>query len=267
MLFDSHVHSAASPDSEMLPNEAIEALAKQGLGCVFTEHVDFCPKKSNDFMVDLDIYPKSYLPYKSDSVLLGLEIGLTAECIEKNRVLASSVDFDFINSFDFIIGSIHIPDFTNGVDLAFFGEQMSKMIESGDDPYRRYLFYALEMVRQNDFFDALGHIDYISRYSPQPGSVYGAYPDEYDALFRALIEANKVMEFNTARIGDKHARQNLFDIYSRYYALGGRYVTLGSDAHTLSRLGDQFPAALRLLNEIGLQIVYFSERKKICIQM
>jgi len=260
-IFDSHVHSAASPDSEMLPNEAIDALATQGMGCIFTEHLDFFPKTGSDFMVDLDFYPRAYLPYRSRTVLLGLEIGLTAECIVKNRMVANSADFDYI------IGSVHVPDFTNGVDLAFFGEHLSKMQESGEEFYRLYLSYVLDMIQQNDFFDALGHIDYISRYSPLPGSLYEDFPEEYDAVFRAVVENDKVLEFNTARMGnerDKDVRQNLFAIYSRYHALGGRFVTLGSDAHTLARLGYQFPAALQLLSEIGLQIVYFSERKRIC---
>ena len=64
MFFDSHVHSAASPDSQMNPREAVDFLQKKGLGIAFTEHIDFAdhpeidphatdaPRGMRDFVCD-----------------------------------------------------------------------------------------------------------------------------------------------------------------------------------------------------------------------
>lgn len=41
MFFDSHIHTQFSADSTMSAEEALRAAAKQGIGLVFTEHVDF----------------------------------------------------------------------------------------------------------------------------------------------------------------------------------------------------------------------------------
>ena len=41
MFFDSHIHTAFSADAEMTAAEALTAAEKQGLGLVFTEHLDY----------------------------------------------------------------------------------------------------------------------------------------------------------------------------------------------------------------------------------
>ena len=41
MYFDSHVHTEFSADSEMKAADALREAAKQGLGLVFTEHLDY----------------------------------------------------------------------------------------------------------------------------------------------------------------------------------------------------------------------------------
>ena len=41
MYFDSHVHTEFSADSEMKAADALRAAERQGLGLVFTEHLDY----------------------------------------------------------------------------------------------------------------------------------------------------------------------------------------------------------------------------------
>ena len=41
MIFDSHMHTKFSADSEMLAAEAIAKAASLNLGVVFTEHFDY----------------------------------------------------------------------------------------------------------------------------------------------------------------------------------------------------------------------------------
>ncbi|MCL2406146.1 MAG: PHP domain-containing protein, partial [Defluviitaleaceae bacterium] len=160
MYFDAHVHSAASPDSEADPIEVILALKSKGLGTTFTEHIDFvtptqgrdftahdAPKSKHnvDFICDFAIYPSQYRKLRSGTVLLGLEVGLTAAYLELNTQQAN-------NDYDFILGSIHYVD---GIDLYYNAKNMET-----ESFFRRFLTYSLEMVELSGFFDSFAHIDY-----------------------------------------------------------------------------------------------------------
>jgi len=262
MIVDSHIHSIMSPDGKVTPEDAIAAASSQGLGVTFTEHIDYIsppfspmwriqfPYQYKDFVTNLDIYPDIYYPYRSDTALLGLEIGLSAGFIEKNMKAAE-------RAIDCIIGAVH---FVDGWDLG--GPYYDQPY---DDHYRRYLQFIREMVEEplNGYFNTLGHIDYLSRYSPLAIKevLYKDYPDEYDAVLRALVRLDKAMEINTRRFGDVDAVSNLCEIYRRYRTLGGRYVTIGSDAHAKDRIGKHFKEALRMAAELGLTAVYFKDRK------
>ena len=109
----------------------------------------------------------------------------------------------------------------------------------------------------------LGHIDYICRYAPYEDKniIYGQFHEEVDAVLRTALETDTIMELNTRRLGDKEAAEKLLTIYQRYYALGGRYVSLGSDAHTAQNIGMNFQVALELAEAAKLQPVTFTQRK------
>jgi histidinol-phosphatase (PHP family) len=50
-------------------------------------------------------------------------------------------------------------------------------------------------------------------------------------------------------------------IYKRYRDMGGRYITIGSDAHTEENIGMNFKVALDLAEHLNLQPVHFKNRK------
>ena len=45
MIFDSHMHTKFSADSQMTATEAINKATSLNLGVVFTEHFDYAPEK------------------------------------------------------------------------------------------------------------------------------------------------------------------------------------------------------------------------------
>jgi len=262
MYFDAHIHSAASPDSQMDPVEIIAELKAKGLGTVFTEHVDFvtptegrdytatdAPKVPKDFICDFDIYPDNYRHLRSDTVLIGVEIGLTAAYLELNTQVAG-------NNYDFVLGSIHYVD---GIDLYNDASKLEA------EPFcRRYLTYSLEMVEISGFFDSFAHIDYIARYNSNIDKLfcYKNFPREFDALLKALADRDLAMEINTARFGDDRLVGQLLPIYKRFKALGGRYVTIGSDSHDLLALGRYHDKALGVAAMAGLIPVYYKNRER-----
>jgi len=264
MHFDAHVHSAASPDSELNPIDAIKALKAKGLGVAFTEHVDFVtPTKGKDmnapdapkavlgdFVCDFDIYPSQYRALREqDTVLLGVEIGLNAAYFSLNSQIADE-------DYDFVLGSIHYVD---GLDVYHNSIKM--------EPYdfcRRYLTYGKEMVEYCGFFDAFAHIDYIARYSKGIERIfhYKDFSREFDALFKALAERDMALEINTSRFGNNKVVGQMLPIYKRFKELGGRFVTIGSDAHNMYSLGRHYAEALGLANIAGLTPVYYRGRER-----
>ena len=117
-------------------------------------------------------------------------------------------------------------------------------------------------LKTHDFIDVLGHIDYIARYAAyaNPELSYGAFREAIDAVLRAAVETDTVLELNTRRLGERRAVKELVPIYTRYRELGGRYVTLGSDAHAADAIGAHFAAAEELAAATRLRIVTFKER-------
>ena len=204
MIFDSHSHTAFSADSEMKAADAIAMAEKAGVGLVFTEHLDLDYPGEMDFSFDPQAYWQAYEPYRGDNLRLGIEIGMNEAILE---------------------GNLHF------LEQAAFHRYYDLMAENG----RRY----------GARIDVLGHIDYISRYAPydDPEVSYGAFQEDIDRILRAAIETDTVLELNTRRLGSRLACKELMPVYARYRELGGRYVTLGSDAHTSDAVAVNFGAA------------------------
>lgn len=161
------------------------------------------------------------------------------------------------NPFDYVIGSVHIVDYIDIFQHTFY-EGRSK-----DETYKQYLKYMIHCLKTHDNIDSLGHIDYISRYSPYEDKeiYYEDYSDYIDEVLKILAFKEKAMEINSRRIKDANAVKNLMTIYKRFYELGGRLVTIGSDAHTPEAVGKNLYKAKEIAEECNLKPVYFKERK------
>ena len=254
MIFDSHSHTAFSADSEMKAADAIAMAEKAGVGLVFTEHLDLDYPGEMDFSFDPQAYWQAYEPYRGDNLRLGIEIGMNEAILEGN------LHFLEQEPFDLVIGSQHIVD---GQDIYYPAYYEGK---SKEEAFHRYYELMAENVRRyGAHIDVLGHIDYISRYAPyaNPEVSYGIFQEDIDKILRAAIETDTVLELNTRRLGSRLACKELMPVYARYRELGGRYVTLGSDAHTADAIAANFGAAEELAAMAGLQIVTFAERRMV----
>lgn len=251
MLFDNHVHTKFSADSQMSVQEAVDKAVSEGLGLVFTEHMDFDYPGELDFTFQPQEYWQEYAAWRSSSLRLGVEIGMIPGAEERNKIFLARVPFDLV------IGSIHLVD---GVDIY---EKIFYQGHLQQDNYRRYFHTMAEMLRTNYFIDVLGHIDYIARYAPyeQPDIIYRDFQEEIDAVLRTAIDHNIILEINTRRLSSPLGRKTLFPIYQRYKQLGGNYITLGSDAHTADVIGRDFSLAGELATVCDLQMVTFWQRQ------
>ena len=254
LIFDSHMHTKFSADSEMLAREAIEKAERLGLGVVFTEHFDFEIPGDIEFTFAPEDYWREYESLRSDKVRLGVEIGM-----EKHSRQACK-EFLKRAPFDLVIGSIHLVD---RLDI-YYPEYYSD--KNKLTAYHKYLVEMAEEAEINDF-DVLGHIDYICRAAPyeNPEIDYATFKDDIDRILKIVVERKKVLELNTRRFNTRRGLKEIVPIYSQYKKLGGQYVTIGSDAHKVEAVGNYFDLAVDFAHELDLNIVTFCRRQlEIC---
>lgn len=251
MIFDCHMHTEFSSDSKMKIEDVIEKGNQLNIGTIITEHMDYNYPEKDLFKVDCSEFFNRYSKYRSDNLLLGIEIGLSHTIVDKNNIISNSYPFDFI------LGSIHS---INDVDI-FINSKNTTL--SKQEYLSEYFEEIIKDISEFDNFDSLSHIDYPCRYLKyDDNEIYlSEFSDYLDKIFNILIKKDKVIEVNTRRLGDEKAIKSLIPIYKRYKELGGRYVTIGSDAHNKEGLGLHIDTAKYIIKEVGLTPVYFKERK------
>ena len=251
MIFDSHMHTRFSADSEMIAADALAKAASLNLGVVFTEHFDYGVEvDGKPFTFDPAAYMSEYKNLRGDKVRLGVEVGL------RKSVRVANEDFIAQAAFDLVIGSIHLVD---GYDIYYPDFYVGKDKATA---YRKYFQQMAEEASVADY-DVLGHIDYICRAAPydDPEIDYATFMVEIDEVLKIVTDRGKVLELNTRRFDKISAIEELVPVYKRYRALGGRFVTIGSDAHRVSAVGNYFERALRFAHELNLTPVTFCQRR------
>ncbi len=253
-MFDTHIHSTFSCDSQMKIEDLVHTLRKKAINGIITEHMDIdYPSNPLSFLFDVDEYFAAFSQWRSDRLLLGIEVGMQASCHAENRRIVRG------HPFDQVIGSIHVVDGIDVYDAAFY-EGRDKRVA-----YRAYVEGMLRAIQEFDDFDTLGHIDYICRYATyaDPELYYEEEAALWDAVFQTLIEKDKAIEINTRRLDQAGACRSLLMFYKRYKTLGGHYVTLGSDAHRETEVGRRLDTAREMAEAAGLTPVYFKERRRV----
>lgn len=251
MLFDSHMHTRFSTDSKMNIEAAIKRAAELNIGIITTEHMDLNCPIANEFKFSPDEYFKEYSKYRNDKVLLGIELGMITDRVLDNRELIESYPFDYV------IGSIHIVDNMDVFYDAFYLNRTKR------EAYEHYFKYMLQCLKTHNFIDCLGHIDYIARYAKYEDKeiYYEDFTEYIDEILKTTAQNSKSIELNTRRLKDSTAVKNLQKIYKRFYELGGRTITIGSDSHNVDSIGSNFDSAKAMAESCNLKIVYFKERK------
>lgn len=254
---DYHTHTIFSPDANSHPEDHIKEAIKKGLEEIcFTDHNDFMP---NDlWILDCDRYFQTLLPLKEKykdqiKVKIGIEIGLDMLSKERTEQLIQHYPFDFV------IGSIHTIHLE---DIALDEYFINKTKE---DIHSSYFHAMLECVKNFDCFDVLGHLDYIRRYGPYDDRTidYERYQPIIDEIFKVLIEKGKGIEINLS--GFKYFDEGLpnYQEVKRFYELGGRIITMGTDSHIYCDVGEYLDKAIDMYQDIGFDdVTTFTNRRK-----
>lgn len=260
MLFDTHMHCAYSCDSHMDIADAIGTAASQDLGIIVTEHWDYdYPTNPDAFTFDIDEYFKIMRPLRSDNMLIGIEIGMQAHTATADDAIAAAHDFDYV------LASIHCAGRKDLYERRFYeGRPRAEAVDG-------FLRDTLACIENHQDFDAFAHIDYICRYWPYDGAERELHLDDnpllWDKILQLLADRRKPMEINTRRLDDEAACAALLPIYRRYRALGGRFCTLGSDAHYAEHVGRRLYKAMAMAKEADLIPVYFRQREMLPMEV
>lgn len=254
MLFDTHMHCDYSADSHMHFAEALAAADKLNIGTCVTEHWDFdYPADDLLFLFNIGCYWRKAEQMRSSTHLFGIEIGMQSHIAASDEATAKSYPFDYV------LGAIHCLEHQDIYYPAYYqGKERLQVIRS-------LLEESIACVKNHPFVDSFAHIDYICRYWPYEGAAKELYlkdaPELFDELFKELIAQDKPIEINSRRLDDATARKALVPIYKRFKELGGRYCTIGSDAHYPEHVGRGLQEALAIAEQAELQPVYFKQRK------
>lgn len=257
MIMDTHCHGQFSADSKATLEAFLEEAKKKNIGFILTDHMDLHGYKDDTFVFDPEEYFSAFEGYRSEDVGLGIELGLRAEAKSYYEKIVKDYPFDYL------LGSVHAP-YRSYDDLEFTYRRLHESVIV-DACYRYYWENVIHALEENPYINSLSHVDYIARYHQDlyKGDIpFESILDLMQRAFMLLVEQDISLEINTARLRDPLAIEQWKTILSIYSRLGGRDVTLGSDAHRSTDLGRNFDVAVKLAKEFGLKIVSFHKQKK-----
>lgn len=260
---DSHVHTQNSPDGHDSIQSIVNEAKRKGLYYLCTtDHLDYDLKYGRNRSpipwnhIDLNKYyfewqaAKAELQKENNPLLFkfGVEVGY-----ENNKKVISKIE-EVLEKypFDAVINSVH---FVKGMDVYFrsafflkpkhvmYGAYLDKVFESLSAPYQ---------------YDIVAHIGYVTRNAPYKDKAlrYMDFPHKFDAILKAVINKDKALEINT-----HHDMTPTEEIVRRYYELGGRKISYGSDSHH-KELCKDFEKTCALLKGIGFTHFSVFDRHK-----
>ena len=272
MLADYHIHTSYSDDSiEPMENQIKKAIELGLKEICFTDHVDYGIKKDwsegnieyyygdgigapadqkyplanvnyPEYFAEIDRLARKY----KDVITIkkGLEFGIQRHTVERYQTLYNT----WKDQLDFVLLSIHQVDNKEFWKQDYQKDKTQKQYNEG---YYNELLTCMNMF---DDFCSLAHLDSIVRYD-----LNGVYPFEkiepiIAEILKTAISRNKALEINTScwhyKLSDTTPSR---DIIRLYRDLGGKMITIGSDAHSTKYLADHFSDTIAMLKDFGFE--------------
>ncbi len=185
-------------------------------------------------------------------VLNGIELGQPTYDVEMaNRIINR-------HYYDHILGSIHN---LRGSEDFYFMKNLT--FDQANNLLKQYFDEIIEMLKWGKF-DVLAHLTYPLRYFYSQSNIsidLSNYKNQIDEILLMTAKGEKALEINTAAL-----RQPLnklspeIDIVKRFKELGGKYVSVGSDAHYAEHLACDIDKAYSCVLEAGFDSITFFQK-------
>lgn len=257
-IHDQHVHSYYSFDCQQPIEEYLVMATELGLRYfVLTDHIDFnFLDQGRDLNFDIqkqrEELSRLQKRYEHLQILQGVELGYKPSELKRMKELINQHDFDLINL------SLHESD---GIDY-FYPESF---IELGiKRTLTIYFQRLLEMVQNFDDFDVLCHLGYgfKTAYALDHSIRINEYEEVIKEIMRTLISKDKTLEVNT-KVAEVLPIEHTKYLLKLYHDLGGKNLTLSSDAHHVNRFRSHFDEYLPVIKDAGFTyLIYFVGREK-----
>ena len=260
MFVDYHMHTNFSPDSPYpVEQEVLDAIALGMDEICITDHVDYGMKKVHlaelGYAVDstdetYDYFPEYYnkLEYLQSKykdkirIKIGQEFGVQKQVLDKFEKLYSSYDYDFVLlSIHSINGEpLWLPDFK---------------VDKTQVEYNLQYFEALyDMVRSFKHYSVLSHLDVIKRRDPNGSVDFEVIEPIVTKILETAIADGKGIELNTSSARfEVDELTPCTEILKLYRELGGKIITIGSDAHRPGQLGVGYEENVLALKKLGFK--------------
>ena len=258
LIHDQHVHSYYSFDSNQPIKEYLIKAEELGLSFfILTDHCDlnYLDKGENLFFnikaqnLELDKLQKEF---NSIKILRGIEIGYKSSEIDLINKIISENNFDLINF------SFHESD---GIDYYFVEEFKKHGIK---ETLIRYFKKEIEAITNFNNYDVFCHLDYgfKTAYLVDKNIEISKYEEFLVKIMEIIIKNEKALEINL-KVQSVLPIEHTKYILSLYKRLGGKYLTLSSDAHEINMFRKDFNKYTKIIKESGFHsLTYFVKREK-----
>ncbi len=263
VIADMHMHCQASEDSETPISDLCAAAIKNGLSLIaVTDHVELVEFRKGAYDVaaeeSWDLMERAVVP-KAVRLLRGIELGEPCFNVSLAETLLCKHDYDFVLASQHRL-SDELPDY-------YFIDYSDWTDEAIVREIERYFRELVRVVRWNGF-DSLAHLTYPFRYLPASwrNGDYRPWSGVIEEILGTLAENGKALEINTSGIrkGQGMTSPDL-PLIKRFYELGGRHITIGSDAHRALEVGADLNEAASLAKKAGFEhyTVYFNRQPQL----
>jgi histidinol-phosphatase (PHP family) len=255
-IVDTHTHSTFSFDGRAELKDMLATAQEKGVGFYgVSEHFNYdynlsylAPEEAARVdSFDPDGYFHEGRHLQEDyagvmNVLIGAEFGFSDDETVKERYREAVEKY----APDFVINSVHSnagKDYYYYVPtedkIKVYGEYLSLIRRSLDAPYH---------------YDIVGHIGYVARYVPYENKeiTLAEFGPQIDDILSTIIAKDKILEVNTSTKKLPQLTMPAENILRRYYELGGRKISFGSDSHDPWRIAEKWDEVVEMLKNIGL---------------
>lgn len=254
---DAHLHTNLSWDSNVAIDVFAVAALERGIDeLAITDHVDFEPGAPAYAYASFEDRERIVREAAERWGPQGVAIRFGAELTYDRSWEADIRDHLARHAYDFTIGSVH-----DRVDSPYSPGNVQRWVEGRS--LRDIVapsFDEVEAAARSGLFDALGHLDVVKRYlHPHVSSeTLAEAPELYEPILRALVDSGTALEINTS--GLRHPVGETYPsaaIVNRFREIGGRAVTVGSDAHRAGHFGWALADGYQYAIDAGFEAITF----------